>query len=120
MKRQFGISLALCALLASVFFSQGTASAQTFNANGVPVYNAWQPGWDKYVFDRRHVVLGEVIGFQPYRVQLRRRNGRVQDVDLKNGTVILPTGATPAPGEHVALLGYYSHGTFVVNRMIIR
>ncbi len=41
-------------------------------------------------------------------------------IDLKNGTVILPTGATPMPNEHVAVTGYWSNGTFIANRVIIR
>jgi hypothetical protein len=61
-----------------------------------------------------------VVGFQPYRLQIERRDGAVQGVDLKNGTVILPTNATPTRGERVAMVGYYSHGTFIVNRLIIR
>jgi hypothetical protein len=41
-------------------------------------------------------------------------------IDLKNGTVILPTGATPAPSQRVAIVGYYSHGTFIANRVLLR
>jgi hypothetical protein len=41
-------------------------------------------------------------------------------IDLKHGTEILPTGATPTPGERVAIVGYYSNGTFIANRVIIR
>ena len=51
---------------------------------------------------------------------MHRHNGIVQTVDLKNGTRIFPTGATPAPGERVALVGYYSNGVFVANRVILR
>jgi hypothetical protein len=120
MQRYLRPLIYLCAIFVAFTANGGAVSAQTFGPNGVPIYNSWQPGWDQYVFDRRHVVLGEVIGFQPYRVQIRRRNGNVQNVDLKNGTVILPTGATPTPGERVALLGYYSRGTFIVNRLVIR
>jgi hypothetical protein len=49
-----------------------------------------------------------------------RRNGMVQTIDLKHGTVIYPTGATPTQGERVALVGYYSSGTFIANRVILR
>jgi hypothetical protein len=49
-----------------------------------------------------------------------RRNGDVQTVDLKNGTVIYPTGATPTTGERVALVGYYSNGTFIANGLVLR
>ena len=41
-------------------------------------------------------------------------------IDLKNGTVILPTGATPTSTQHVAVIGYYSHGTFIANRVLLR
>ena len=111
---------ALAATLATGASTMGPALAQTFNANGVPVYNAWQPEWDQYVFDRRHVILGTVAGFQPYRLQVLGRAGRMRYIDLKNGTTILPTGATPTQGEQVAVLGYYSNGTFIANRVILR
>ena len=86
----------------------------------VPVYRQWQPEWDRYQFDRRHVILGTVAAFQPFRLQVARQNGEVQMIDLKNGTVILPTGATPMQNERVAIVGYYSDGTFIANRVLIR
>ena len=61
----------------------------------VPLYHSWQPGWDAYRFDHRHVILGRVAKFAPYRLTVARRDGVVQPIDLKKGTVILPTGATP-------------------------
>jgi hypothetical protein len=85
----------------------------------VPVYERWQPGWDRYEYDRHHVILGTVTNFQPYRLQVARRDGDVQTIDLKNGTVIRPTGATPMPNERVAVVGYYSNGTFIANRVLI-
>ena len=89
-------------------------------AHGVPAYTVWRPEWDSFHADRRHVILGTVAGFQPYRLQIARRNGRIRAIDLKNGTVILPTGATPAANDRVAAVGYYSNGTFVANRIILR
>ena len=86
----------------------------------VPAYTTWQAAWDRDEFDRHHVILGTVTNFQPYRLHVARRDGDVQLIDLKNGTVILPTGATPMPNEHVAIVGYYSHGTFIANRVLIR
>jgi hypothetical protein len=120
--------LAALALFSSLMVgATGAAQAQTqvdavvvVGPHGVPAYQAWQPGWDRYRFDRRHVILGTVANFEPYRLQVARRNGNVQMIDLKNGTVILPTGATPAINERVAVVGYYSHGTFIANRVIIR
>ncbi len=119
--KQLRLVLSLAILAGSAFFgSTGLAMAQSYTAYSVPTYRVWQPAWDQYIYDRRHVILGMVVGFQPYRLQVQRHDGAVQDVDLKNGTVILPTGATPTPGEHIALVGYYSRGTFIVNRLVIR
>lgn len=93
------------------------ASAQVYP---YPNYTTWQNGWDTYQYDRHHVMLGVVTDFAPYRLTVQRHNGAVQTVDLRNGTVIYPTGATPTPGERVALVGHYSNGVFVVGRVIIR
>jgi hypothetical protein len=120
MKRKAFSLLALSASLAGFGFATQPAAAQTYNANGVPIYNSWQAQWDRYVFDRHHVILGTVVGFQPYRLQVVGRGGHMRFIDLKNGTTILPIGATPTPGEHVAVLGYYSYGTFIANRVILR
>ena len=76
--------------------------------------------WDRYEYDRHHVILGVVGRFEPYRLQIERRDGVWQTIDLKDGTVILPTGATPQPSQRVAIVGYYSKGTFVANRVILR
>jgi hypothetical protein len=65
------------------------------------------------------VILGTVAAFTPYRLTVARRNGNVQTVDLKHGTVIYPTGATPTTGQRVGLVGYYSNGTFIANRVIL-
>ena len=70
--------------------------------------------------DKAHVMLGEVANFTPYRLTIQRHNGAQQTVDLKNGTLIYPTGATPTQGERAALVGYYSNGTFIANRVILR
>jgi hypothetical protein len=121
MKRNLRLGLSLAVLIVSSFFgSSGLAMAQTYHPYAIPSYSTWQAQWDQDQYDRRHVILGMVVGFQPYRLQVQRRDGFVQGLDLKNGTVILPTGATPTPGERVAVVGYYSRGTFIVNRLIIR
>jgi hypothetical protein len=118
MKLSFKVLAIATALIGASAASLAPAQAQPYY-NG-PVYNGWQAGWDRFQFDRRHVILGTVSAFQPFRVTVLRRNGNVQLIDLKNGTVILPTGATPAPGEHIAIVGYYSQGTFIANRLILR
>ncbi|HEU5478571.1 MAG TPA: hypothetical protein VFU90_02005 [Candidatus Tumulicola sp.] len=109
-------ALALGTLLGSLSAAL-PASAQY---SPYPTYTTWQRDWDDYHYDRQHVMLGVVTDFSPYRLTVRRRNGVDQLVDLRNGTVIYPTGATPTPGERVALVGRYSNGVFVVDRVIIR
>ncbi len=117
--------LAIFAIFSALFTSFATSAAQAdeiivTGPHGVPVYEQWQPGWDRFEFDRRHVVLGTVVKFEPYRLQVARRNGDIQMIDLKNGTVILPTGTTPMLNERVAIVGYYSRGTFIANRILVR
>jgi hypothetical protein len=115
--------LAPLVLAASFILSSTIAQANEVlivDANGVPHYTSWQAAWDRFEYDRHHVILGIVANFEPYRLQIARRNGNVQMIDLKNGTIILPTGATPTVNERVAVIGYYSKGTFIANRLIIR
>jgi hypothetical protein len=107
-------------LLSGIVLTTALASAQAFSDPSVPNYTRWQAKWDERAFHNPHVIVGEVIDFRPFRVEIRRSTGYTQRVDLKHGTSILPTGATPTPGEHVALVGYYSRGTFIVNRVVIR
>lgn len=116
------LSLASALLLFGGASLAPVAAQEDYNdaPDTVPVYTTWQPTWDTYQFDQRHVMLGTVQSFSPYRLTVLRRNGNVQTVDLKNGTIIYPTGATPMTGERVSLVGYYSNGTFIVNRVIIR
>lgn len=84
-----------------------------------PMARSWQPNWDHDNFDRRHVILGTVSDFKPYRLQIARRNGTIETIDLKNGTRIFPRGSTPSMNERVAAVGYYSNGTFIANRVIL-
>jgi hypothetical protein len=113
-------SLAASALILGTAFTALPAAAQYDQYDQVPPYTTWQAGWDQNQYDRHHVMLGHVASFSPYRLTVMRRNGDVQTVDLKHGTVIYPTGATPSQGERVALVGYYSNGTFIANRVILR
>jgi hypothetical protein len=90
------------------------------NPYGMPPYTTWQPTWDQWQYDQRHVKLGMVVNFSPYRLTLQHRNGMEETVDLKNGTMIFPQGATPTQGERAAIIGYYSNGTFIANRVVLR
>jgi hypothetical protein len=91
------------------------ASAQMYGPN----YRAWQPAWDQGQYDKQHVILGTVSAFQPFRLQVARRDGNVQTIDLKQGTRIFPRGETPSTNERVAVTGYWSNGTFIANRVIL-
>jgi hypothetical protein len=89
------------------------------DVNGVPTYTTWQGGWDSGQYDKRHVILGTVADFKPFRLEVSRPDGPTQTIDLKQGTTILPTGMTPMPNQEVAVVGYYSNGTFIANRVIL-
>ncbi len=93
------------------------ASAQVING---PPYRQWQPPWEQGRYDAQHVIMGTVARFQPFRLQIARRDGVIQTIDLKPGTRILPHGATPSINQRVAVTGYYSNGTFIANRVILR
>lgn len=109
----------LAAAGASVALAQQYPPPQ-YPSEQVPPYTTWQPGWDQWRYDRNHVILGTVAGFTPYRLTIAHRDGSTQTVDLKRGTAIFPTGQTPGAGEHVAIVGYWSQGTFIANRIILR
>jgi hypothetical protein len=111
----FRYLLTLAFLAATIGANVLPAAAQQVG----PAYERWQASWDSYQYDRHHVILGTVAAFEPFRLEVARRDGVVQMIDLKNGTVILPTGATPTTNQRVAVLGYYSKGTFIANRVIL-
>jgi hypothetical protein len=117
MKRSLLTALAALTLFAGTAAAFApSASAQVYG----PTYSTWQPGWDRFQYDRRHVILGTVVHFRPYRVTIARPDGMSQTIDLKPGTVIHPTGATPTRGDRIAIYGYYSGGTFVANGIVLR
>jgi hypothetical protein len=82
--------------------------------------NSWQSAWDNGNYDRNHIVIGTVGSFAPYRLSVLTAKGDSMTIDLKNGTIIRPDGTTPASGQHVAVFGYWSNGTFIANRVILR
>ena len=88
-----------------------------------PTYNditAWNNTWDTGAYDRNHVMLGTVDKYAAARLTVSNSFGDKVTVDLKEGTVIRPTGATPQAGQRVAVFGYWSNGTFIANRVILR
>ncbi len=117
MRKTFLTAVAALALVSGL--SAGFAPSASAQEYG-PTYSTWQPGWDRFQYDRRHVILGTVVHFRPYRVTISREDGMNQTIDLKPGTVIHPTGATPTRGDRIAIYGYYSNGTFVANGVVLR
>lgn len=113
--KTFITALAALAVIAG-FSAPLAASAQQYG----PVYTTWQPGWDRFHYDRQHVILGRVMHFRPYRVEVQTPAGDVQTIDLKNGTTIRPIGATPTRGDQIAIYGYWSNGTFIASGIVLR
>ncbi len=96
----------------------GPSTWSTFD----PTYNnvtSWQSTWDTGAYDRNHMMLGTVGQFKTGRLTLTNTMGDTTTVDLKEGTVIEPTGATPQSGQRVAVFGYWSNGTFIANRVVL-
>jgi Ni/Co efflux regulator RcnB len=123
MKRLVSALILSAAVAGAALTNAAPAAAQQMmepGMGGVPTYDTWQAGWDHGQYDRHHVVLGRVASFSPYRLSIQRQNGNVQNVDLKRGTVIRPEGSTPSAGERVAMIGYYSNGTFIVSSLVLR
>ena len=58
MKFYAGILSLAGALL--LFGGASAAPALAQDDNGAPAYTTWQPGWDTFQFDKRHVMLGTV------------------------------------------------------------
>lgn len=119
LQQRFVVAAAATALIASASVPAVRALAQGYPPD-VPPYTTWQSTWDQYHYDRAHVLLGIVGGFTPYRLTVVHEDGSSQTIDLKRGTAIFPTGQTPSEGERVAVVGYWSQGTFVADRVILR
>ena len=88
-----------------------------------PEYNSvdtWQNAWDTGAFDHNHIMVGTVGKFTNSRLTIANTAGDTTIVDLKEGTVIRPTGSTPTAGQRVAVFGYWSNGTFIANRIVLR
>jgi hypothetical protein len=127
------IKVAQTAALSSVLFAGAAALAAAQDAPSTannwntfdPAYSAvtsWNAAWDAGTYDQHHVLIGTVADFKPYRMLLQPvdPDGHATKVDLKNGTVIRPDGTQLSPGMRVAVMGYWSKGTFIANRVILR
>ena len=114
----FGATAAIGAAQASNPCAPASAGWNTFD----PEYNsvtAWQSSWDTGAYDRNHVMLGTVGQYKVGRLTIANGAGDTTTVDLKEGTVIEPTGSTPQAGQRVAVFGYWSNGTFIANRVVL-
>ena len=118
-----GIFAATSAIGAAQMNSNPCSPSATTTYNSFdPEYNSvdsWQPTWDAGTYDRNHMLLGTVGSFAPFRLTLTNSTGDTVTVDLKQGTVIRPTGLTPSSGQRVAVFGYWSNGTFIANRVVL-
>lgn len=126
--RPLALSAAFVLSAGAIALAQ-TAPMQAPGATGYgtfdPQYdtvNAWNAAWDTGTYDHHHVLLGVIADSKPYRLLLSPADpdSHATMVDLKNGTTIRPEGATLVPGMNVAVLGYWSKGTFIANRIILR
>jgi hypothetical protein len=87
--------------------------------NSYDSISSWQPAWDNGNYDRNHVLLGTVGSFAPFRLTVTSTQGDTMTIDLKQGTIIRPTGSTPSAGQRVAIFGYWSNGTFIADRLVL-
>jgi hypothetical protein len=98
----------------------GSLGAATLPALGQP-YGP-PPTWAAPYYDTsRHVLAGVIRYAAPYRITLQvGPRHHALPIDLKNGTIIQPTGTTLTPGMHVLVRGYWRAGTFIANRVRVR
>jgi hypothetical protein len=121
--RPLAIGLGIFAASSALVGAQASdpCGSSTWNSFD-PAYNSvetWQSDWDHGGYDRNHMLLGTVGSFAAFRLTLASTHGDTMTIDLKNGTVIRPTGATPSAGDRVAVFGYWSNGTFIANRVVV-
>jgi len=129
--RPVALGLGIFGATAAIGAAQATNPCAPTTANGYgpstwstfdPMYNSvtsWQSAWDTGAYDRNHMMLGTVGQFRTGRLTISNGTGDTTTIDLKEGTVIEPTGATPQAGQRVAVFGYWSNGTFIANRVVL-
>ncbi len=112
MIRKIALSTAALAVLAAG--SAGLGQAQVYPYQGPPP--PVRPYAESYV--SRGDVRGWIATFDRFSMTLHAAGRRVQ-VNLHQGTVILPTGLTLEPGMHVNVSGYWTDGGFHADRIIL-
>lgn len=66
---------------------------------------------------RQSQLRGIVTSFYRFDATIQLPGGRFIPVQLHQGTIIKPLGATLVPGTSVLVHGYWNGGTFLVNRI---
>jgi len=68
----------------------------------------------------QNAIQGVVTYFSAFNMTVVAPNGASVPVQLHQGTIIAPLGATIVPGMHVIVRGYWGNGVFFANRIRIR
>ncbi len=108
--KAFFLTLTTSALVAGMTMVAATtapAAAQVY-------YQAPPP-----IAARAHELRGVVTSFYRFEMSVGSRGENVP-VQLHQGTVIEPLGASLQPGTRVTIRGYWNNGVFFANRIIIR
>jgi hypothetical protein len=83
----------------------------------LPVATQAQSGTPSYA-RREDRIQGTISGFNgAYTVYVRDDRGYVDNVTLRNGTVINPTGLRLVEGQRVTIYGFAQGNTFVANQI---
>jgi hypothetical protein len=122
--RAAAVGIVLAAGSATAALAQTTPMTDGGPAGFDPQYDTvttWNTAWDAPTgtWDRHHILVGTVTDFKPFRMTVARADGNVSTIDLKQGTIIRPTGTTPSMNQRVAVFGYWSDGTFIANRVLV-
>jgi hypothetical protein len=69
---------------------------------------------------RGHELRGVVTSFYRFEMSVNSPRGENVPVQLHQGTVIAPVGASLQPGMRVVIHGYWNNGVFFANRIVVR
>jgi hypothetical protein len=67
-----------------------------------------------------HELRGVVTSFYRFEMSVSSPRGQNIPVQLHQGTVIAPEGASLQPGMRVVIHGYWNNGVFFANRIVVR
>src|ERR1700722_14012622 len=69
---------------------------------------------------RGHELRGVVTSFYRFEMSVNFPRGQNVPVQLHQGSVIAPVGASLQPGMRVVIHGYWNNGVFFANRIVVR